>query len=52
MIKIIEGVIDRRILVNYRIDPYYLKKTLPHPFKPRLVNGYGLGVFVLFVLKK
>ena len=52
MIKIIEGVIDRRILVNYRIDPYYLKKTLPHPFKPRLVNGYGLGGICLIRFKK
>ena len=52
MIKIIEGVIDRRILVNYRIDPHYLEKILPSPFKPRLINGYGLGGICLIRFKK
>ncbi len=52
MIKIIEGIIDRRILVNYRIDPHYLKKILPSPFKPRLINGYGLGGICLIRFEK
>lgn len=52
MIRIIEGIIDRRILVNYRIDPYYLEKILPPPFKPRLVNNYGLGGICLIHFKK
>ena len=52
MIKIIEGIIDRRILVNYRIDPYYLEKILPPPFKPRLIKGYGMGGICLIRFKK
>ena len=52
MVKIIEGVIDKRILVNYRIDPNYLEKILPSPFKPRLVNGYGVGGICLIRFKK
>lgn len=52
MVKIIEGVIDRRILVNYRIDPHYLEKILPPPFKPRLIKGYGMGGICLIRFKK
>ena len=52
MIKIIEGIIDRRILVNYRIDPHYLKKVLPSPFRPRLIKGYGMGGICLIRFKK
>ena len=52
MVKIIEGIIDRRILVNYRIDPNYLEKILPPPFKPRLVKGYGMGGICLIRFKK
>ena len=43
MIKIIRGTIDRRVLVNYRLDPDCVSKILPDPFKPRLFNGHALG---------
>lgn len=52
MVKIIEGVIDRRILVNYRIDPDQLAKVLPSPFKPRLISGYAVGGICLIRFKK
>jgi hypothetical protein len=35
--------IDRRILVNYRVDPHALAATLPPPFRPTLVGGYGVA---------
>lgn len=39
----IRGVIDRRILVNYRVDPTVLAGILPQPFRPKLVNGAGMA---------
>src|SRR5256885_147785 len=38
-IPVLRGVIDRRILVNYRADPDVLSKLLPSPFRPKLVEG-------------
>jgi hypothetical protein len=39
----IHGVISRRVLLNYRIEPGVLKKVLPLPFVPKLYGGYGIG---------
>jgi hypothetical protein len=47
-IPAIRGVIDRRVLVNYRVDPDVLRRILPEPFRPKLVNGMGMaGVCVI-----
>jgi hypothetical protein len=51
-IPIIRGIIDRRILANYRIDPDVLQRVLPPPFRPKLVNGYGIGGICLIRLKR
>ena len=48
----IAGVIDRRILVNYRIDPTILAAILPAPFRPKLVQGQAMGGICLIRLKK
>ncbi|WP_164104461.1 DUF2071 domain-containing protein [Candidatus Laterigemmans baculatus] len=50
-IPVIRGVIDRRILVNYRVDPNALQKVLPEPFRPQLVKGVGIGGICLIRLK-
>lgn len=42
-IPTIQGLIDRRILVNYRVDPDVAAKVLPRPFRPKLVQGYAIG---------
>jgi hypothetical protein len=39
----LDGVIDRRILVNYRIDPDAMRRMLPAPFRPQIVQGHGLA---------
>jgi hypothetical protein len=41
-LPVVRGVIDRRILVNYRVDPDVVARTLPPPFRPKLHRGYGL----------
>ena len=38
-IPIIVGVIDRRILANFRVDPERLEAILPEPFRPERVDG-------------
>ncbi|MEO0468253.1 MAG: hypothetical protein AAF206_01435 [Bacteroidota bacterium] len=39
----VQGIIDRRILITYKIDVNVLRKFLPAPFRPRVVDGYGIG---------
>jgi hypothetical protein len=34
---------ERRILVNYRVDPDTLTAILPPPFRPVLVDGHGVA---------
>lgn len=50
-IPVIRGVIDRRILVNFRVDPDVLGKILPRPFRPKLVHGAGVAGVCLIRLK-
>jgi hypothetical protein len=50
-IPVLRGVIDRRILVNYRVDPQVLAQLLPAPFRPKLVNGAGMAGVCLIRLK-
>jgi len=39
----IRGVISRRVLLNYHIDPDVLQSVLPPPFRPKLLRGRGVG---------
>ena len=50
-IPIIRGIIDRRILANYHVDPDVMARILPPPFRPKLVNGYAIGGICLIRLK-
>lgn len=51
-IPAISGVIDRRILANYRIDPNHMAAALPSPFRPQLINGFAIGGICLIRLKQ
>ena len=51
-IPTLQGVIDRRILVNYRVEPDCLSRLLPSPFRPLLVNGHGMAGICLIRLKQ
>lgn len=48
----ITGIIDRRILANYRVDPATMAGILPPPFRPLCVNGFAIGGICLIRLKK
>ena len=50
-IPVITGVIDRRILANWRCDPSVLAKLLPAPFRPKLARGYGIAGVCLIRLQ-
>lgn len=45
------GTIERRLLVNYRIDAAVLSRVLPVPFRPGLVGGYGIAGICMIRLK-
>lgn len=47
-----QGIIDRRILANFRVDAEVLAKVLPSPFRPKLVNGKGIAGICLIRLKQ
>jgi len=51
-IPVIRGVIDRRILVNFQVDPGILAKFLPAPFSPKLAGGRGIAGVCLIRLKE
>lgn len=48
----ISGMIDRRILANYRVDQACMAAALPPPFRPKIVNGYAIGGICLIRLKQ
>ncbi len=50
-IPVVRGIIDRRILANFRVDPNAIAPTLPEPFRPKLVNGHAIGGICLIRLK-
>lgn len=38
----VQGVIERRMLVNFRADPVAVSRILPPPFEPVIVNGHAI----------
>jgi hypothetical protein len=44
------GEIERRLLVNYRVDPDALRRVLPERFRPQLVDGAGVAGICLIRL--
>jgi len=41
----IQGVIRRRILVNFRADPGVIQSQLPARFRPKLQEGKAVSVY-------
>jgi hypothetical protein len=48
----VHGVIERRLLVNYRLDPDVAKEVLPAPLRARLIGGYAVAGIALAHLGK
>src|SRR6266566_1188714 len=51
-LPVVRGLIDRRLLINFRIDPAALAAFLPPPFRPQLIGSYALGGICLIRLKQ
>ncbi len=49
-LPVVSGIIDRRILANYRVAPEVMAAALPKPFKPLLVNDFAIGGICLIRL--
>jgi hypothetical protein len=47
---VIRGVIERRLLVNLRVDLEVLGRVVPRPFRPQAIRGYGLAGICLIRL--
>jgi hypothetical protein len=49
-LPVVRGVIQRRLLINYRVAPDALTAVLPPPFRPQLVAGWGVAGICLIRL--
>jgi hypothetical protein len=47
----VRGVIRRRLLINFRVDPAVVQRHLPAPFRPKLQAGYAVGGICLIRLE-
>ena len=48
----LQGIVRRRILVNFRVDPEVIQRQLPPPFHPKLVHGWALAGICLIRLEQ
>jgi hypothetical protein len=49
-LPVINGLIDRRLLVNYNADPAAVQRLLPSPFRPHLQKGRAVAGICLIRL--
>lgn len=50
-LPVIQGVIARRLLVNFRVRPAVIQPLLPAPFRPKLIHGWALAGLCLIRLE-
>ncbi|MGB0371419.1 MAG: DUF2071 domain-containing protein [Opitutales bacterium] len=46
------GVIRRRVLLNYRVDPCVTDRHVPSGFRPKLVNRHAIAGICLIRIEK
>lgn len=51
-LPVIHGLIRRRILVSFRIDPAVVQRQLPAPFRPKRVGGAAIAGLCLIRLEQ
>lgn len=52
MLPVMEGIIARRILLNWWVEPEVAQRLLPAPFEPALVNGLAVAGICLLRLEQ
>ena len=40
---VLHGLVRRRVLLNFRVDPTVIQRQLPRPFQPLLVDGWAIA---------
>lgn len=50
-LPVIQGVIRRRILANFRVEPQVMQQQLPARFRPKLHHGYAVAGICLIRLE-
>jgi hypothetical protein len=50
-LPVLQGVIRRRILVNFRVDPGVMQAQLPSRFRPKLHRGHAIAGICLIRLE-
>ena len=50
-LPMLQGLIRRRALVNFRVDAEVMRKFLPSPFRPKLHDGYAIAGICLIRLE-
>ena len=48
----VQGLIRRRILVNFRVDPEVMQRLLPSPFRPKLLGSSAVAGVCLIRLEQ
>lgn len=48
----VQGLIRRRILVNFRVDPEVIQRLLPSPFRPKLLGSSAVAGVCLIRLEQ
>lgn len=51
-LPVIQGLIRRRLLVNFRVDAEVMRRFLPPPFRPKLHCGYAIAGICLIRLEE
>src|SRR5581483_347654 len=51
-LPVINGLIRRRLLVNFRVDAEVMGRFLPRPFRPKLQRGYAIAGICLIRLEQ
>jgi hypothetical protein len=51
-LQALQGLVRRRLLVNFRVDPAVVKPLLPAPFQPKLVGDWAIAGICLIRLEQ
>ncbi len=51
-IPAVKGLIDRRVLINFTVDPDVIEKIVPQPFRPKIYKGKAIVGICLIRLKR
>ena len=43
LVPAVHGLIERRVLVNFRVDVDVLQRVLPSPFRVKVTSGFGIA---------